>query len=262
MRASGRLTTSSATLGWMAQRAAAVDSAAARRFGRHFRRGVPRYFRRDARRRRGQGYRGSDLRYTLDLTLEEAVFRHHRQDSYADAGQLRELRWQRRQARHQAHDLSYLSWGRSGADAAGLFFDPANLSALPGARDDHSRTVRDVPRQRPGRGAEDPVGQGAGRGGQRRPYPLGGRGRGGREQRSAGDLYVQIRVKPHPIFTREDNDLYCEVPISFTTAALGGELEVPTLDGRVSLKIPQRLRPARSSGCAARVSAGARRADR
>lgn len=54
----------------------------------------------------------------------------------------------------------------------------------------------------------------------------------------AGDLYVQIRVKPHPIFTREENNLYCEVPISFTTAALGGALEVPTLDGRVSLKIP------------------------
>ena len=49
---------------------------------------------------------------------------------------------------------------------------------------------------------------------------------------------MQIRVKPHPIFTREDNDLYCDVPISFTTAALGGELEAPTLDGRINLKIP------------------------
>lgn len=54
----------------------------------------------------------------------------------------------------------------------------------------------------------------------------------------AGDLYVQINVRPHPIFSREDHHLYCEVPISFITAALGGELEVPTLDGRVTLKIP------------------------
>ena len=45
-------------------------------------------------------------------------------------------------------------------------------------------------------------------------------------------------MKPHEIFTREDNNLFCEVPISFTTAALGGELEVPTLDGKVMLKIP------------------------
>ncbi len=55
---------------------------------------------------------------------------------------------------------------------------------------------------------------------------------------SPGDLYVHVAVKEHPIFAREDTDLYCEVPISFTTAALGGELEVPTLDGKVNLKIP------------------------
>lgn len=53
-----------------------------------------------------------------------------------------------------------------------------------------------------------------------------------------GDLYVQVKVEPHPIFTREDNHLYCEVPVSFVTAALGGELEVPTLDGKVKLKVP------------------------
>ncbi len=67
---------------------------------------------------------------------------------------------------------------------------------------------------------------------------LTGEGEVGEHGGSPGDLYVQIQVKPHPIFTREDNDLYCEVPIGFHTAALGGELEVPTLDGRLSLKIP------------------------
>jgi molecular chaperone DnaJ len=53
-----------------------------------------------------------------------------------------------------------------------------------------------------------------------------------------GDLYVQVNVKPHDIFTREDSNLFCEVPICFTAAALGGEMEVPTLDGKVVLKIP------------------------
>ncbi|AHF04118.1 molecular chaperone DnaJ [Marichromatium purpuratum 984] len=53
-----------------------------------------------------------------------------------------------------------------------------------------------------------------------------------------GDLYVQVQVQPHPIFTREDSNLYCQVPIGFVVAALGGELEVPTLDGKVMLKIP------------------------
>jgi molecular chaperone DnaJ len=53
-----------------------------------------------------------------------------------------------------------------------------------------------------------------------------------------GDLYIQITINPHPIFVREGNDLLCEVPISFTSAVLGGELDIPTLDGRVKLKIP------------------------
>ncbi|OQM34198.1 molecular chaperone DnaJ [bacterium endosymbiont of Pedicinus badii] len=53
-----------------------------------------------------------------------------------------------------------------------------------------------------------------------------------------GDLYVKIHVKKHPIFAREGNNLYCEVPINFSLAALGGEIEVPTLNGRLKLKIP------------------------
>jgi molecular chaperone DnaJ len=67
---------------------------------------------------------------------------------------------------------------------------------------------------------------------------LSGEGEAGVSGGPAGDLYVQINVRPHPIFTRENNHLFCEVPISIVTAALGGELEAPTLDGRVVLKIP------------------------
>jgi molecular chaperone DnaJ len=54
-----------------------------------------------------------------------------------------------------------------------------------------------------------------------------------------GDLYVALSVKEHPIFRREDNDVICEIPISFTQAALGCEIEVPTLDGRINMKIPE-----------------------
>jgi molecular chaperone DnaJ len=65
-------------------------------------------------------------------------------------------------------------------------------------------------------------------------------GEGGRSDNSGppGDLYVEIHVKPHAIFQREGSNLACEVPVSIVTAALGGELEVPTLNGRVLLKIP------------------------
>ncbi len=67
---------------------------------------------------------------------------------------------------------------------------------------------------------------------------LSGEGQAGVRGGPAGDLYVQVAVKEHPIFTRDGDDLYCEVPISFATAALGGELDVPTLQGKVKLRIP------------------------
>lgn len=67
---------------------------------------------------------------------------------------------------------------------------------------------------------------------------LAGEGEAGMFGAQAGDLYVQVHVKDHPIFVRDGNNLYCDVPISFSTAALGGEIDVPTLDGRVKLKIP------------------------
>ena len=67
---------------------------------------------------------------------------------------------------------------------------------------------------------------------------LAGEGEAGESGGPPGDLYVQVQVKEHSIFQREESNLYCHVPIGYVTAALGGELEVPTLDGRVNLKIP------------------------
>ena len=67
---------------------------------------------------------------------------------------------------------------------------------------------------------------------------LSGEGEAGRNGGPPGDLYVEIRLEPHKIFMRDGSDLSCEVPISFATAALGGEVELPTLDGNVSLKVP------------------------
>ncbi len=67
---------------------------------------------------------------------------------------------------------------------------------------------------------------------------LAGEGEAGVNSGPPGDLYVQISVREHPIFSRDGRNLYTEVPIGFADAALGGDLEVPTLDGRVKLKIP------------------------
>ena len=67
---------------------------------------------------------------------------------------------------------------------------------------------------------------------------LSGEGELGAGGGPAGDLYVVIHIKPHAVFNREHSDLHCEMPVSFTTAALGGEIEIPTLDGHAKIKIP------------------------
>jgi molecular chaperone DnaJ len=67
---------------------------------------------------------------------------------------------------------------------------------------------------------------------------IAGEGEPGGPGAPAGDLHCYIAVKPHPIFSRHNNDLVCQVPISFTQAALGGELEVPTLKGSETLDLP------------------------
>ncbi|HEV2562170.1 MAG TPA: molecular chaperone DnaJ [Rhizomicrobium sp.] len=69
---------------------------------------------------------------------------------------------------------------------------------------------------------------------------LAGEGQAGMNGGSAGDLYIFISVAPHAIFQRDGHDLYCRAPVSFITAALGGSIEVPTLDGgRVKIAIPE-----------------------
>jgi molecular chaperone DnaJ len=70
-----------------------------------------------------------------------------------------------------------------------------------------------------------------------------GAGNKPRPDRAAGDLELTIMVKEHPFFRRVDDDVVCVVPISFTQAALGGEVEVPTLDGKAKLKVPPGTQP-------------------
>jgi molecular chaperone DnaJ len=67
---------------------------------------------------------------------------------------------------------------------------------------------------------------------------LSGEGEHGVNGGPPGDLYVQIHLKPHAVFQRDHDDLHCEMPVSFAAAALGGEIEIPTLDGVARLKIP------------------------
>jgi len=74
---------------------------------------------------------------------------------------------------------------------------------------------------------------------------LSGEGEAGINGGPPGDLYVVIHLKEHPVFRREGDDLHCDMPISFTTAALGGEIEIPTLDGHARIRIPEETQTGR-----------------
>src|SRR5467141_2449577 len=67
---------------------------------------------------------------------------------------------------------------------------------------------------------------------------LSGEGEPGVNGGPPGDLYVQVHIKPHPVFQRDHDDLHCEMPISFSTAALGGDIGIPTLDGTAHIRVP------------------------
>jgi len=68
---------------------------------------------------------------------------------------------------------------------------------------------------------------------------LSGKGEPGMNGGPPGDLYVEIHIKQHAVFQRDGDDLHCEIPVGFTTAALGGDVDVPTLNGKASLSIAE-----------------------
>ncbi|HCR43868.1 MAG TPA: molecular chaperone DnaJ, partial [Ruminococcaceae bacterium] len=70
-----------------------------------------------------------------------------------------------------------------------------------------------------------------------------GKGSAGENGGPSGDLHIYVNVRPHPIFERRENDIWCEMPITFTQAALGAEVVVPTIDGKVSYEVRPGTQP-------------------
>ena len=198
---------------------------------------------------RSNVYRGADLRYNLEISLEGCPrgaenHPHPRQEAA-------NLPRQRRQARHPAQDLPHLRRRRPGAHPAGLLLDPADLPEVPRQRPGSSRALHHLRRRRPvkrQKTLEVKIPAGIDDGMRLRH---GGHGRAGRQWRPCRRPLRKIHIKQHPVFQRDGDDLHCEMPISFTTAALGGEIEIPTLDGAANIRIPagnperQGLPPAR-----------------
>jgi len=187
--------------------------------------------------RRSQVTRGADLRYNLDLTLEQAV-----------AGMETKIKVPTSVSCKGCKGTGSKS-GKSGTCSTcggigqvrmqqGMFSVQQTCPACRGA----------------GSVITDPCGQcrGAGKTKEQKTLAvkipagvdtgdrirLGGEGEAGDHGGPSGDLYVQVNVRDHAIFTRDGANLYCDMPISFAAASLGGTLEVPTLSGKVKLKIP------------------------
>lgn len=187
---------------------------------------------------RSGAQRGSDLRYTLDISLEDAVRgttveirvptlvscstcsgsgarKGSSPSTCGTCGGAGQVRMQ--QGFFQVQQTCPSCRGRGSTIA-----DPCNSCRGQGRVEKTKKLSVKVP---PGVDTGDRI-------------RLASEGEAGSEGGPAGDLFVQMSVKQHSIFERDGKHLYCEVPITFADAALGGELEVPTLDGRVKLKIP------------------------
>ncbi len=188
--------------------------------------------------RRGGPARGSDLRYTLDLSLEDAVKGTSVKikvptlvacdpckgsgakpgtspTSCSTCGGVGQVRMQQ----------GFFSVQQTCPSCRGkgtIISDPCTSCRGHGRKEETKTLSVKVP---PGVDTGDRI-------------RLAGEGEAGASGGPAGDLYVQVHVKEHEFFQRDGKNLYCEVPISIFDACLGGELEVPTLDGRVKLKVP------------------------
>jgi molecular chaperone DnaJ len=192
-----------------------------------------------ATRRRSSGkQRGSDLRYDLEISLEEAA-----------RGVEKELEIERyvpcdgcssRGTKGSGGVKPCTTCGGRGVVArqAGIFIQQSTCPECRGA----GETISDPCNSCKGDGRVQrdsriklriPAGVDTGT-----RLRSSGNGDAGVRGGSAGDLYVFLHVKDHDVFERDDADLFCDVPMPFSTAALGGELKVPTLDGQSSIKIP------------------------
>lgn len=188
--------------------------------------------------RRSRGRAGNDLRYDLDVTFEEAAFgcekevsltRRVRCDdcsgSGAAKGSSRERCPQCEGAGQIRIQQGFFTLARTCHACGGVgevVKNPCRSCSGSGLRTQESTLKIKVPA-----GVDN---------GQR--LKMRGEGEPGQGGGPSGDLYVQILVAEHPLFQRQESEVVCDMPISFSVAVLGGEVEVPSLDGKLKLKIP------------------------
>ncbi|MCK7458198.1 molecular chaperone DnaJ [Idiomarina aminovorans] len=191
------------------------------------------------RRQQSRAQRGADLRYNLDMSLEEAVrgktveLEIPTLVECGDCGGSGAKKGSRPQTCGYCHGTGQIQM-RQG------FFAVQQTCPQCGGKgtiiSDPCRTCHGQGRKEETKTLSVKIPSGVDTGDRIR---LANEGEAGENGAPAGDLYVQVHVREHPIFARDSNNLFCEVPVSYTKAALGGDIEVPTLDGKVKLKVPK-----------------------
>ena len=189
-------------------------------------------------RRGGRGRAGNDLRYDLDITFGEAAFgcekevtigRRSKCESCSGSGAAKGSSRQRcpqcegaGQIRIQQGFFTLARTCHACNGVGEVVKDPCKSCSGSGLKIKESKLKIKVPA-----GVDN---------GQR--LKMRGEGEAGSAGGANGDLYVQLQVEPHAIFQRQESELVCEVPISYAAAALGTEVDVPALEGKLKLKIP------------------------
>lgn len=180
---------------------------------------------------------GSDLRFDLDIDLEEAVYGVEREITLPLNVDCEECKGSGAAAGSQRETCKQCG-GRGAVLSGGGFFQVRQ--ACPVCRGEGSivtkpcRTCNGSGRAKQRKRLTLKIPKGVETGSRLR---LPGKGEGGGRGGPPGDLYVVINVRPHDLFERSGDDLYCRVPVPFELAALGGEIEVPTVDGMAKLKL-------------------------
>jgi molecular chaperone DnaJ len=191
--------------------------------------------------RRGGGrqvFRGADLRYDLELDLEQAVFGYNANVEFTTLGECEACKGSGAAPGSKTTTCDTCNGAGQVRMQQGFFAVQQTCPRCKGRGQIITQLCDPCLGQgriRKKKTLAVKVPQGVDNGDRIR---LAGEGEAGRNGGPPGDLYVEIRVREHSIFERDGSHLSCEVPVSFVTATLGGNIEVPTLDGNVSLKVP------------------------
>jgi molecular chaperone DnaJ len=190
-----------------------------------------------------QPQRGDDLRYDMELTFEEAAHGCEKEISVNKMERCEKCHGSGAEDGAKARTCATCGGRGQVISARGIFSIAQTCPHCQGAGkviDRPCNSCRGQGRQEKSTKIKLKIPAGVDTGSRLRSS---GNGEAGFRGGPYGDLYVVLHVKPHEIFQRDGDDLLCEVPISFVQAALGAEIEVPTLEGKTSIKIPAGTQP-------------------